>query len=212
MAAVFIAIVVFTSPTFTSLLVQGLTAGVPADSGEAVDAIVVLGRGSRQRDNRMAAVWDLWQKKRAPRIFASGMLDAEEMVSDLQSSGVPSSFLSGEECSQSTEENALFSSALLQEYGVKSILLVTDEPHIWRSSLVFQSVGFNVVPHAVPLNSQPLTRLQRLQIAAREYVGVAAHALSGKHRQRSETALAAPPPEVRQKIAQWNCKIPRQNS
>lgn len=62
------------------LATQGLLIGLPPDSGKPVQAIVVLGRGDALRQRRLETVEQLWQQQRAPKIFMSGMLDAEFMV------------------------------------------------------------------------------------------------------------------------------------
>ncbi|NET38393.1 MAG: YdcF family protein [Cyanothece sp. SIO1E1] len=205
LAVVIIVIIVFTSPVFVSLLTWGLTATLPPDSGNRVDTIVVLGRGENLRSDRLAATWQLWQAERAANIFFSGMMDARPMVRYLKDNGVPTSSLAGEECSQTTEENAMFTSAILRPQGVKDILLVTDPPHMWRSFLVFRSVGFNVIPHIVTSSSQTPTKTK----LAREYLGMIAYAVTGKFQARSPAELDSPSPEVLRKISEWNCKEPR---
>jgi uncharacterized SAM-binding protein YcdF (DUF218 family) len=204
-----IAFFLITSPAFVNLLTWGLTAPLPPDLGDRVDTIVVLGRGENFRAERIALAWQLWQSKRADKIFASGMMDAITMVEYWQNMGVPTTSLAGEECSQTTEENAAFTSAILRDRKVKNILLVTDPPHMWRSLLVFRSFGFNVVPHATPLDSQQLTTKQQLVRVVREYLGAIDYALSDKFRQRSPQELDNPSPEILQKITEWNCKVPR---
>jgi uncharacterized SAM-binding protein YcdF (DUF218 family) len=204
-----IAFFLITSPAFVNLLTWGLTAPLPPDLGDRVDTIVVLGRGADARAERISVAWQLWQSKRADKIFASGMMDAITMVEYWQNMGVPITSLAGEECSQTTEENAAFTSAILRHQKVKNILLVTDPPHMWRSFLVFRAVGFNVVPHATSLASQRLTTSEQLALVVREYFGAIDYALSDKFRQRSPEELDNPSPEILRKITEWNCKIPR---
>jgi uncharacterized SAM-binding protein YcdF (DUF218 family) len=211
-AAVIAAILIVTSSAFVALLLWGLTVRLPVDPGTRVDAIVVLGRGEAFRLERMAATLDLWQTQRAPRIFTSGMMDAEAMIQEFQASKVPITALAGEECSETTEENAVFSSAILYPEGVRSILLVTDSSHLWRSVLVFQSLGFQVIPHSTTLNLKTQNRLQQLKILLREYAALIQYAWTGKFQLRPPETLTTPPPEVRQRIAEWNCKVPRQPS
>jgi len=200
---------IFTSSAFINLLALGLTVAVPDDLGDRTDTIVVLGRGPNLRPDRLAEVWELWKAQRAPKIFASGMMDAKPMVQYLQENGVPVSSLAGEECSQTTEENALFTSAILRPQGVKDILLVTDELHMWRSLLVFRSVGFNVIPHPVDSDFQARTKLKRLSVIVREYMGMVNYTLIGKFRRRLPEELDNPSPEVTQKLTEWNCKVPK---
>lgn len=193
----------------------GLTALLPADSGNPVDAIVVLGRGQVLRPLRVSEVWQLWQSKRAPQIFASGMRDARPIVQTLREAGVPKPSLLGEECSQSTQENALFTAAMLGAQGsqgsqgnqeAKEILLVTDPPHLLRSFLVFRSFGFQVIPHASPLPVQ-MTSKETLLLLLREYAALAKYALTGQFFPRSPASLNPPPAEVTHKIQNWKCKV-----
>lgn len=209
-AVVVLAATILTSSAFTAFLNWGLTARLPSDPGNRVDAIVVLGRGEALRMERVAAVLDLWQARRAPRIFASGMMDAEKILEDLQKSRVPVTALAGEECSENTEENAIFSSALLYPEGVRQILLVTDASHLWRSVLVFQSLGFQVVPHSAPSNFSPQDRFEQLSHLLREYAALIQYVFTGKLQARPDPMQ--PAPEVIQRIAEWNCKVPRQPS
>jgi uncharacterized SAM-binding protein YcdF (DUF218 family) len=182
----------------------GLTALVPPDSGEPADAIVVLGRGEEFRRSRVAEVKELWQSDRASRIFASGMLDAGPMLQALKSTGIPEQSLLGEECSQSTEENGLFTSAILRPQGVQSILLVTDPPHLLRSFLLFRSFRFHVIPHASPMPFFSTVQEQN-QLELREYLGLIKYAVTGQFFPRSLMSLNQPPADVNRKLQDWRC-------
>jgi uncharacterized SAM-binding protein YcdF (DUF218 family) len=130
---------------------KGLVLFVPADSGAKAEAIVVLGRGTELATSRNDVVHQLWQAKRAPVIFVSGTYDAPTMLKQLEEKGIPKSVLDGENCSLTTAENALFTAAILQQWGIRRIVLVTDELHMWRSLLDFRDRGFTVIPHISPL-------------------------------------------------------------
>ncbi|HEY9909846.1 MAG TPA: YdcF family protein [Thermosynechococcaceae cyanobacterium] len=199
-----------TSPGGVALFTQGLLATLPPDSGEPVQAIVVLGRGGDLRQSRLETVEKLWKQQRSPKIFISGMLDAEFMVEQLQANGIAKTVLSGERCSQSTQENALFTSAVLHPQQVQKILLLTDAPHMLRSTLVFRSSGFTVVPHAISLPDQWSAGRQAL-LVLREYVGLLGYGVTDRFRQRSAAELQAPPAEVTWKLTDWNCKLPTAN-
>jgi uncharacterized SAM-binding protein YcdF (DUF218 family) len=195
------------SPFGVWLLNWGLTAQLPADTGTPVDAIAILGRGPTLRLGRVTVAWQQWQEERASSIFASGMMDAQEIVNDLQAIGVPASALSGETCSQSTQENALFSAALLRPRNVQDILLITDPPHMWRSLLVFRSVGFNVIPSISSFDFEQLPIRRQVKSFLREYLALLDYALTGKLQMRPSAELDNPPPEVRQKLIDWNCQV-----
>lgn len=157
----------------------GLTALLPADRGETVDAIVVLGRGGYYRRLRVDLVQRLWEEGRAPRIFASGRGDGTAIRKGLKKRGVPEGVVAAEDCSQTTEENAQFTAAVLQPEGVKSILLVTDGPHMMRSLLTFKSLGFDAIPHASLLPHQSPRR--EAMLVAQEYIGFLIYGAKGRY-------------------------------
>ncbi|WP_413281681.1 YdcF family protein [Floridanema evergladense] len=196
-----------TSPWGVDLATQGLMANLPQDTGEPVQAIVVLGRGDELRQRRIEKVEKLWQQQRASRIFASGMLDAEFMLEQFEKNGIPKTALTGERCSQSTEENALFTSAVLYPQQVQKIVLITDTPHMMRSLLVFRASGFDVIPYPIPLPDH-WSAIGKSQVLLREYLGLLKYYLENKFRQRTVEELRNPPDDVTRKLVEWNCKLP----
>lgn len=195
------------SPWGVDLATQGLLANLPQDTGETVQAIVVLGRGDDLRQKRIEKVEKLWQQQRSSRVFASGMLDAEFMLEQFEKNGIPKTALSGERCSQSTEENALFTSAVLYPQQVQKIILITDSPHIMRSMLVFQASGFQVIPHPIPL-SDHWSAPRKSILLLREYAGLVKYSLTDRFRQRTAEELRNPPTDVADKLVKWNCQLP----
>lgn len=157
---------------------KGLVASIPEDPGTHVDAIVVLGRGVPLRPSRVEVAAELWKADRAPTIFASGKEDAPSMIEHLQAKGIPAQALAYENCSDSTEENALFTATLLKPQRVQQILLVTDPPHMLRSLLTFRSLGFTVIPHPSPLPPQ-LSIKEKDSLMLREYSGLFFYSLLG---------------------------------
>jgi uncharacterized SAM-binding protein YcdF (DUF218 family) len=196
--------IILTSPIAVALGQWGLTIQLVPDAGEIADAIVILGRGDQLRDSRIAEAWRLWKSHRAPQVFASGMLDARLIAEVLRDSGVPAEQISGEECSQSTQENALFTSTILHSKNIQKILLVTDLPHMLRASLVFKHFGFNVIPVPVDLPSQ-IKHRTKLQILLREYAGLIKYNFTGLLKSRSLEELEKPPIAIYRKIRDWNC-------
>ncbi|NJN88434.1 MAG: DUF218 domain-containing protein [Leptolyngbyaceae cyanobacterium SL_7_1] len=170
--------ILLSSRTFIGVSNRLLVSLIPSDRGGSADAIVVLGRGGELRQDRVNVASQLWEDGRAPRIFASGWGDAHAIADELKQRGVPESVIDGEPCSRTTEENALFTAALLQPQGVKRILLVTDAPHMLRSLLTFRSLGFEVVPHP---NSLPkISKRQRGFLIYREYFGLLSYGVLGR--------------------------------
>lgn len=167
-----------TFPPVVTLANYLLVSPLPQDTGERVDAIVVLGRGSITGDRAVVAA-ELWQAGRAPKVFVSGHGDAPNLVKQLRNYGVPDSAVASEDCSQTTEENAQFTARLLQPLGVQHILLVTDPPHMLRSWMTFERVGFQVIPHGNALPHGLSHRKHALTIY-REYAGLIGYTLQGR--------------------------------
>lgn len=176
------------------------------DDGQPVDAIVVLGRGPEHNGDRALLAAQLWDKGRAPQIFISGMSDAPVMIKLLREMGIPEDRVRGERCSQSTWENGLFSEILLSSQAAQRILLVTDEPHMARSAMVFRGFGFEVVPHP----TQSDFSLKQMQQILRESAGLIAYGTSGKLRPPKAEQARRSEAEANYKIKQWNCSLPNQ--
>lgn len=174
------------SPTLLSLSNQALLQFLPTDTGVPVDAIVILGRGAELRNERVEIALQLWQAKRAARLFVSGTKDSSEILGMLKASGIPSPIVSGEECSKTTQENALYTAAVLQPRGVQKILLITDPPHMLRSFLLFHSAGFTVIPYVTA--PSPASINQGL-FQLREYSGLIGYALTGKFERQIDVEL-----------------------
>ena len=165
---------------------------VPKDSGETAGAIVLLGRGGGDfYTDRTNLAKDLWQSKRAPLIFTSGIDDAPSMISQLQEKGVPRQAMDGENCSLTTAENAIFSAAVLKPRGVKKVILITDAPHMLRSLLVFRANGFEVIPRTTPLPSYLGTQ-GSFMLKLREYGGLFTYAFRGQFSSPPTSELDTP--------------------
>lgn len=195
-----------TSSIMLALASQGLTFSLPQDSGEKVDAIVILGRGEPLRARRVELGAELWEQKRAPIVFVSGMLDVEEIITQLEHKGVSKLQISGERCSQTTEENAQFTTALLYPKGIQRILLLTDLPHMLRSQILFKSYGFNVIPHVIPLPLHWSTTKQ-LKVVLREYAALVHYQWNGYLRTRTKEEIVHPSEKVRDRLNNWNCRL-----
>ncbi|HEY9670314.1 MAG TPA: YdcF family protein [Waterburya sp.] len=165
-------------PLFVLGANQSLTAFLPSDPGTPADAIVVLGRGWPLMHDRVNTTAELWQAKRAPKIFASGRKDAPNLIELLEEKGIPQQVLDGENCSLTTDENAVFTAAILQPQGIRRIILVTDKAHMLRSLLVYRAYGFKVIPHIspVPVHWNPK---ERGLLKVREYGGIFNYGVRG---------------------------------
>ncbi|MBL1175509.1 YdcF family protein [Pantanalinema sp. GBBB05] len=166
------------SPPAVAISNRLLLGFVPGDSGQPADAIVVLGRGVGLRQSRADVAAQLWHTNRAPLVFISGRYDAPPIAEMVAQQGVPTTAISGESCSATTEENARFTTELLKPRQVNRIVLVTDSPHLLRSMLTCRSLGFEVIPHASPLPQ--LEPTQKAFLVFREYFGIVAYGLRGR--------------------------------
>jgi uncharacterized SAM-binding protein YcdF (DUF218 family) len=183
----------FDSPLATRVGLASLGALIPDDPGQPADAIVILGRGGPFRPSRVEVALDLWQAQRAPLIFISGRGDAIEMGDMLIDGGVPSAAIQGEPCSGTTEENAQFTATYLQPQGVRRIILVTDLPHLPRSTLTFRSLGFEVIPRASALPISLSERQQKI-LTIREWAGLVGYGVTGRYFPQDISARTSPSP------------------
>ncbi len=152
---------------------------LPSQATQEAHAIVVLGRGPLFNQDRVERAAELWQARRAPRIFVSGAGDASVIIEKLEAKGIPEAVLDGENCSLTTKENAVFTAAILQPQGIRRIVLVTDEPHMWRSVLVFRAYGFNVTAQTSQIPSYFGRLRAKLFLRLREYTALVSYGLRG---------------------------------
>ena len=183
------------SPTMVKIGNRALISFLPPDLGTTADAIVVLGRGTEMRPERVEVSAQLWEAQRAPLIFASGWGDAQQIADMLEQKGIPTSAIDGEPCSRTTEENARFTAAILEPKNVHRILLVTDPPHMLRSLLTFRSLGFEVIPHTNPLPGGLNVRA-RAYLVFREYLGLVGYGLRGRFLPREPSAADLNPTAI----------------
>ena len=129
---------------------------------------VVLGGGTRsggyprlssevnEAGDRLLYAARLYRRDVAPRILLSGgsgrmagkpgSTDAENMANVLSDIGIPREVLILEATSRNTRENAVETWSILNEQGIKRIVLVTSASHMPRAESVFRAVGFDVIP------------------------------------------------------------------
>jgi len=125
------------------------------DQAEPADVIVLLGAGlepgdrpGRSMTRRLQQVAGLFNRGLASRIICSGGTGAGRNRSEaavcgeiLQNLGVPVEAILLEERSRSTEENARFSTALIEARGWQRVILVSDGYHLLRARLLFERFG-----------------------------------------------------------------------
>ena len=176
--------------------------------GEPVNTIVVLGRGPKIHGELTLVATQLWTKNRAATMFISGMTDAPVMINLAQTMGVAADKISGERCSQSTWENALFSKILLEARETQKIFLVTDDIHIPRAVLTFRSFGFEVIPY--PVKSR--LSIHQVRNIFRESLGLVFYFVSGKLQAPKTNVARLAYTEANSKINEWNCSLSNQQT
>ncbi|NEQ50274.1 MAG: YdcF family protein [Leptolyngbya sp. SIO3F4] len=179
-----VAYLLLISPLGAKATTRGLTLFLSPDLGQTADAIVILGRGSLAEQERTQAAEFLWRAKRAPIILTTGRWEAPRLSAQLIRLGIPADVQLVEPQARTTEENALRSFELLQSIEANRLLLVTDQPHMLRSVLTFQRLGFEIIPYPVTVPSS-LPSIEKTALALREYVGLVSYALIGRLQFRS---------------------------
>lgn len=157
---------IWSIPQASDWLRGGLESRYPVVTEAALPeagAIVVLGGGyygwldrpgiqlDQLESSRIAAGARAWLAGRAPVVILSGSgSEARTMATAIARFGVPSSVLILEERSRNTHDNAMFTTALAKQRGVRRVLLVTSSLHMPRASLLFRKAGVEVVTVPVP--------------------------------------------------------------
>ena len=141
---------------------------LPPKEIPSADVIVVLGGGTDANvyprsgveingaGDRVLYAARIYKEGKAAHILLTGgeitwmnatsSTPADEMAEILQSVGVPKEALWLENKSQNTYENVVFSKVILDEKGIKKILLVTSAMHMPRAVALFQKLGLEVIP------------------------------------------------------------------
>ncbi|WP_029031202.1 YdcF family protein [Salinarimonas rosea] len=124
-------------------------------------------------------------------IGADRYTEAQAMAEALTAMGVAPERLVIEDRSQNTFQNAVYSREAVAPAPGSRWLLVTSAWHMPRSVGVFRRAGFEVVPYPTDFRTvggreatsgfrSISAGLQRLDVAAREYVGLVAYRLTGR--------------------------------
>ncbi len=191
-----------TAPIITGVLVKFL----PADSGRNADAIVVLTRSEDVMGDRYESAIGLWEAKRAPRLFVTSQHNLELTQTLLQARGHLPQIVSATACARTTKDEATSTAVILGSKGVKSVILLTDTPHMLRAYLTFQGVGFSVIPHPVELPPS-LSAAKRSFLVVREYLSLASYAVLGRLQPQTDDALVRPPADLLQTVSDRECDL-----
>ena len=121
-------------------------------------------------------------------LFSPEYREADEVKRLLRELGVRIDRFVFERASRNTRENALYSHDLMLPQRTDRWLLVTSAFHMPRAMGTFREIGWQVVAYPVDfqtpesggyLRFDPLGRLSRVQLAAKEWIGLAYYRLRG---------------------------------
>ena len=208
-------ILVASNPMAADLLLGSLESRyppAPAEQYPRVDAIVVLGGSTLpplppRLEVEVGASFDrllhglrLLRAGRAPRLILSGgaipflsgssLPEAGRMARLAGELGVEPGQLLLESRSRNTRENAVRTARLLEERGLKRVLLVTSARHMPRAAAVFRKAGVDFVPapadfRVVDKPFSPWRLLPDLEAldastrAVKEYAGLVVYRMRG---------------------------------
>jgi uncharacterized SAM-binding protein YcdF (DUF218 family) len=141
---------------------------LPLDPVPQAEVIVVLGGGTESAQfprpgvevnaagDRVLYAARLYKQGKAQKIILTGgnitwlegrtMTPADEMADLLALLEIPTQDVWLQPESQNTFEDALYTSRMLKENGVESVLLVTSAMHMPRSVALFEQQGVRVIP------------------------------------------------------------------
>ncbi len=130
------------------------------------DAIIVLGTPADDDGNptptqlsRVTEAVQEYQRGVAPRLILTGgaahnqFVEAEVMARIAQSQGIPASALFIEPKARDTMQNACYSALIMRLHGWRSAEIISNQSHLPRAGLIFNSLPLSWRTHAAP----PLT-------------------------------------------------------
>jgi uncharacterized SAM-binding protein YcdF (DUF218 family) len=153
----------------------------PPDSQAPPDGIILLGGGGSVG---IYAVSVLSQRYPKARLIFSGFIEEQRSeLTKFANLGNDPTRIYIEPRPRTTSEDALYSAALLKPKPSERWLLVTRALHMPRAVGSFRTAGFQVEPYPVEF-THPFgpgsEALKDLDVAAKEWIGLAAYWLIGK--------------------------------
>ena len=171
-------------------LVAAIYLAARADQREHVDAILVM--GAAQFDGRPSAVLkarldttlSVWEEGLAPVIIVTGgklpgdrFTESEASRDYLVDRGVPEQAILLENEGNTSETSLEHAALIARENGIRSVLIVTDGFHLFRSRLIAERNGLDAV--GVSVSDGPIDRwsVTEFEYVLRETAGVVAYIL-----------------------------------
>lgn len=181
--AAFALIVILATPTLIggAMYLYGGT-----DRAARADVIIVLGAGTRpnggpsfSHSRRIRHAFTLYQQGYAEKILCTGGYTARHPVSEgqacanlLKSLGVPETAILIEEKSRSTEENAIYARQMMTVHGLSSALVVSDNYHLFRATVLFGAQGIAVSTSPAQVTAGPLHWRTAVSNIYREFAAI----------------------------------------
>lgn len=193
---------------------------IPVGKLPTADAIVLLGGATKsafpprpavdlsEEGDRVLYAAQLYREGKAPVVIASGgridwrgggVAESSDMADILVTLGVPNSAILQDSKSLNTYQNAVNVRQIMQERGIRRVLLVTSAMHMPRSLRIFQRQRIDAIPaptdflitpqelnepnsspQAILLNLVPdADQLKNTTRALKEYIGTVIYRLRG---------------------------------
>jgi uncharacterized SAM-binding protein YcdF (DUF218 family) len=156
------------------------------DRAQPADVIVVLGaqvrpggRPGQALTRRTRHAVELYRAGLAPYIICSGGLgahpptEAEAACGLAERLGVPPAALVREGQAHSTEENALYTAAIMRARRWETAIIASDGYHLYRAALLFRRAGVAAYPSPAQATAGPMHPLQRFVWVNRELAALA---------------------------------------
>lgn len=164
-----------------------------ADRAAPADVIIILGAGTRPNGTPAAAYTRrirhgvaLYDAGLAPYMLCTGgyterrpVSEARACVGLLRDLGVPESAILFEEISRSTEENAIEARRIMNEHGLTTAILVSDNFHLLRAEWIFRDQGIPITLSPAQATVGPLYWRTAVSNTAREVAALGWYALKG---------------------------------
>lgn len=126
---------------------------------------------------RAAAAVEVYRARRPALVVAcggkawSGVVEADDLARRLAGAGVSEAAIVRERGSRDTHENAVGAKRLLDDRGIREVIVVTCTWHLPRATMLFRRAGLAVID-AVGAPPPSPTLLQRVYWRARERVSL----------------------------------------
>lgn len=134
-----------------------LSSDGPADAAVVLGAAVYTDRPSPVFEERIRHGVDLFRAGRVKALVLTGGLGPGDRLTEAGAArdwslgqGVPAEAILMEEASRTTQENLAFAKPILEEHGVRRVLIVSDPLHMRRAMAIAHRLGLEAEPSPTP--------------------------------------------------------------